>query len=149
MNYLIYVERSAENLQFFLWYREYTKRFNEATTSDMALSLEWTQAMEDEAIARIQKEQADKIRKGTKTPAIKISNRIDFEKHEIPKAPGSETNPFSTPPQTPYDQDGSSEYVSSTEQSYRSQANEAFASAGIKAPCKLCCQCSCTKLILC
>ncbi|KAK0655808.1 hypothetical protein B0T16DRAFT_319899 [Cercophora newfieldiana] len=135
MNYLIYVERSAENLQFFLWYRDYVKRFSEAKTSDMALSLEWTQAMEEDAIARIQKEQSEKIRKETKTPAIKIFNGTDFEKRtEFPKAPASDTNPFSSPPQTPYDRDGSSEYVSSTEQSYRSQANEAFTSAGIKAP---------------
>ena len=137
MNYLIYVERSAENLQFFLWHREYVKRFNEAKTSDIALAPEWTQSMEDEAVLRIQKEPADKIRKQVKTPAIAILSGTDFEKHtETPKAAAFEINPFSTPPLTPGDRDGSTDNVGSNGVSYRAQANEAFALAGIKAPCR-------------
>ncbi|KAK1833180.1 fumble-domain-containing protein [Podospora conica] len=103
MNYLIYIERSAENLQFFLWYRDYVKRFNEAKTSDMALAPEWTPAMEEEAAARIQKEHADKLRKDTKTPAIAIFKGTDFEKtpSASPQAVVSDRDPFSTPPGTP------------------------------------------------
>jgi hypothetical protein len=41
MNYLKYIELAAENLQFFLWYRDYSKRFNELPASDKALSPEW------------------------------------------------------------------------------------------------------------
>ena len=42
MNYLVYIEYSAENLQFFLWYRDYVKRFNELPRSERTLAPEWT-----------------------------------------------------------------------------------------------------------
>jgi len=137
MNYLRYVERSAENLQFFLWHREYVNRFNKAKTSDITLAPEWTQAMEDDTVTRIQKEYADKIRKETKTPAIAIFNGTDFDKRtDVRKTSVPETNPFSSRFETPDDHEGFSDYVSSTEGSYRSQAHDAFSSAGIKAPCE-------------
>lgn len=137
MNYLIYVERSAENLQFFLWHREYIKRFAEAKTSDVALAPEWTQAMEDEAILRLKKEHADKLRKATKTPAIAIFKGTDFEKGTEPSkgSISTDANPFCTPPLTPGDHVASSEFAHSNVGSYREQANEAFIAAGIKAPC--------------
>ncbi len=79
MNYLIYVERSAENLQFFLWLRDYERRFAAADTADLALAPEWTRAMEDEAVARIRKTQAEKVRKMS-NPAVDIFKGTDFEK---------------------------------------------------------------------
>lgn len=42
MNYLLYVEYAAENLQFYLWHQDYVKRFQAASSSDMALSPEST-----------------------------------------------------------------------------------------------------------
>ncbi|KAL3422693.1 hypothetical protein PVAG01_06849 [Phlyctema vagabunda] len=42
MDYLIYVEHSAENLQFYLWYREYERRFEALPESEKALSPPWT-----------------------------------------------------------------------------------------------------------
>ncbi|KUJ18357.1 uncharacterized protein LY89DRAFT_46694 [Mollisia scopiformis] len=41
MDYLIYVEYNAENLQFYLWYKDYTKRFNALPEKDKVLSKEW------------------------------------------------------------------------------------------------------------
>jgi hypothetical protein len=41
MDYLIYVERNAENLQFYLWYIDYVRRWNELPAKDRALSPEW------------------------------------------------------------------------------------------------------------
>jgi hypothetical protein len=79
MNYLIYVERSAENLQFFLWYRDYVRRFAEADTADLSLAPEWTQTMEDEAIARLKKTHAEKSRKVPKEVAD-IFKGTDFDK---------------------------------------------------------------------
>ena len=43
MGYLLYVSHDAENLQFFLWLQEYTKRFQELPESDRALSPPWDQ----------------------------------------------------------------------------------------------------------
>lgn len=41
MNYLLYIEHSAENLQFFLWYRDYLMRFANLPPSEKALSPLW------------------------------------------------------------------------------------------------------------
>ena len=38
MNYLIYIEHAAENLQFFLWYRDYVKRFMALPETQRALA---------------------------------------------------------------------------------------------------------------
>lgn len=134
MNYLIYVERSAENLQFFLWYRDYVRRFAEADTSDIALAQEWTQAMEDEAVAKIQKDHVDKLRR--QPPAAAIFKGTDFEKGEQSAAHSEGGDPFGTPPRSlGGDQDS---YLSGSRMTgtYREQASEAFTQAGIKQPCK-------------
>jgi hypothetical protein len=47
MDFLKYVEHSAENLQFFLWFKDYTKRFDQLPESESALSPEWTEAQEE------------------------------------------------------------------------------------------------------
>ena len=54
MNYLKYIELSAENLQFFLWYRDYVSRFDGLPANEKALSPEWTvEQAEVEAMASI------------------------------------------------------------------------------------------------
>lgn len=115
MNYLLYVERSAENLQFFLWHRDYERRFAAAKTADLSLAPEWTQAMEDNAIMRIKKDQAGKARKSPKGTAA-IFKGTDFEK-------SIDSREELVTPVTPTDRS-------------RSLASQAFASAGVKDPCK-------------
>ena len=44
LDYLVYITHDAENLQFYLWLRDYTKRFNALPKSERALSPEWTVA---------------------------------------------------------------------------------------------------------
>lgn len=41
MDYLVYIEYTAENLQFFLWYRDYVRRFEKLSEKEKALSPEW------------------------------------------------------------------------------------------------------------
>lgn len=41
MDYLVYVSHDAENLQFWLWLQDYSKRFYAASKSDQALSPAW------------------------------------------------------------------------------------------------------------
>lgn len=144
MNYLIYVEHAAENLQFFLWYKDYEKRFRAANTSDIALAPEWTRAMEDDAVGRIRKENAEKLRRDS--PATDIFKGTDFEKQGLELPPSEPLNPFSTPPMTPNKngEDDSIYAVSSNRRasstlpgSYHSHASEAFHAAGVRQPCKL------------
>lgn len=42
MNYLLYIEHAAENLQFFLWFKYYTKRFAQLPSNEKELSQPWT-----------------------------------------------------------------------------------------------------------
>ncbi|KAI0011388.1 hypothetical protein F4779DRAFT_637232 [Xylariaceae sp. FL0662B] len=132
MNYLIYIEHSAENLQFFLWYRDYVKRFSEVNSSDIHLAQEWTQAMEDETLAKIQKEAADNMKKESK--AADIFKGSDFEKSRGDVMVSEIRDPFATPPPTPGSEDTPSIYSGSQASSYRSQAQDAFAAAGVKQP---------------
>ncbi|KAK8072336.1 hypothetical protein PG996_005684 [Apiospora saccharicola] len=132
MNYLIYIEHAAENLQFFLWHRDYVKRFQEASTSDIKLAPEWTQEMEDEVAAKFQKDAAEKLKR--EPEAAKIFKGTDFEKGT--QAAIESRDPFSTPPRTPADGDDTSTVFSGsqTTATYRSQAYDAFAAAGAKQP---------------
>jgi hypothetical protein len=139
MNYLVYVEHSAENLQFYLWHQDYVKRFKAATTSDLVLAPEWTKAMEDEVAVKLQKEATEKLRQ-EEAGASEIFKGTDFEKKHGDTSP-ADGNPFSTPPQTAASNgDGDSTYAPSTQPSnartYRSQASDAFAAAGAKTPCE-------------
>lgn len=146
LNYLIYIEHSAENLQFFLWLRNYTTRFHAATTTDMVLAPEWTQESQDKTFGNLQKEHRDGFKRDPAHVA-EIFKGTDFEKCgngpsktlDVP-SPFSDANPFYTPPATPQDTERVSSSLGGSESSvanYRSQASEAFAAAGIKAPCKL------------
>lgn len=46
MDYLMYVAKDAENLQFFLWFRDYVKRFESLSENEKRLSPEWTGSTE-------------------------------------------------------------------------------------------------------
>ncbi|KAI1379987.1 hypothetical protein F4677DRAFT_300957 [Hypoxylon crocopeplum] len=132
MNYLLYIEHSAENLQFFLWYRDYVKRFDEASTSETRLSPEWTQAMEDETSAKIQRDAAEKMRRKPKAVNA-IFKGTDFEKGALYLAVDNR-DPFSTPPGTPSVKDAPSVYSGSQTHSYRAHAQDAFSAAGATQP---------------
>lgn len=47
MDFLKYIEHSAENLQFYLWYKDYEARFNKLPQSERILSPEWTPEQEE------------------------------------------------------------------------------------------------------
>ncbi|WYZ45613.1 hypothetical protein EsH8_VIII_000929 [Colletotrichum jinshuiense] len=133
MNYLIYIEHAAENLQFFLWHRDYQKRFLEAKTSDVSLAPEWTQAMETEVLQRMFKEKSQRM---LKKPGQEIFKGTDFEKKGLSAAVADDHNPFSTPPRTPPDQESvyTGSNGASNADTYRSQASDAFTAVGAKQP---------------
>ncbi|RCI13890.1 hypothetical protein L249_8209 [Ophiocordyceps polyrhachis-furcata BCC 54312] len=138
MNYLIYIEHSAENLQFWLWYKDYVQRFQAAETADMALAPIWTQDLEDDVVARIRKDQAEKMRPERQATA-EMFKGTDFEK---PAADQAGTNPFNTPPLSSHgagDDQGSlytaaASMPSGAPSSYTLRAKEAYASAGARQP---------------
>ena len=98
MNYLIYIEHSAENLQFFLWYRDYVKRFFELPPNERALAPEWSV---EQTEAELQANQAAQGLKQQVSPeTAEVFKGTDFAP---PRANVMEakSNPFNTPPRTP------------------------------------------------
>ncbi|MCJ1479084.1 hypothetical protein MMC13_007768 [Lambiella insularis] len=100
MNYLVYIERSAENLQFFLWYRDYCQRFSQLSASERALAREWTPEKSAEAEGHVSLPAA-----GTKPmsrEAAAVFKGTDFaQEHNTVLDFNPSFNPFHTPPQTP------------------------------------------------
>ncbi|KAM5346898.1 hypothetical protein ACJ41O_009903 [Fusarium nematophilum] len=137
MTYLVYVEHAAENLQFYLWFKDYEQRFNAASTSDIVLAPEWTQAMQDEAVLNIRKNHVNKMRK--EPTAAEIFKGTDFEKQASSQDRViNEADPFMTPPQS-RGEDASVYAASNTihslnAASYMTQASEAFQAAGVRQP---------------
>ncbi|KAK4192501.1 hypothetical protein QBC35DRAFT_447345 [Podospora australis] len=138
MSYLRYVEHSAENLQFYLWWHDYVRRFNMISAADLALAPEWTQAMEDELIMRIKKDHAEKARKPANAKlAAELFNGIDFEK-SVGRVTHSSlhvaSNPFSTPPETPDEVGLHSDFINTSAVPYKAQAAKAYTTAGVPEP---------------
>ena len=47
MDYLVYIEFSAENLQFYLWFKDYVRRFETLPEKEKALSPEFIPETDD------------------------------------------------------------------------------------------------------
>ncbi|KAA6413940.1 MAG: regulator of g signaling superfamily [Lasallia pustulata] len=139
MNYLIYIEHAAENLQFFLWFRDYSKRFSGLPQAQRTLAPEWTaEQAEAEALLLAKKNFSAETAasfKGTDFAPLNVT---------VNEFGG---NPLSTPPRTPmgsigrgdfarsqsdygWSDDGST--LKSSKKSFRVTAAGAFEAADIK-----------------
>ena len=149
LNYLIYIEHAAENLQFFLWYNDYVKRFNNLPAKEQALAPSWSAEKEGE---QQEGKEATEMQKQQISPeAAAAFKGTDFA---APKASVKEINknPFNTPPRSSrgdadsiaaseaaWSEGGSTLNVSRvTGGSHQRQAAEAFETADLKwQPCKI------------
>jgi hypothetical protein len=95
MNYLIYVEHAAENLQFYLWLRDYTRRFAELPPSEAALSPEWVAERAEHKVAA---EKMAVASKGTTPRAAEIFKSTDFaQPKHVAAEPSVNVIPFDDP----------------------------------------------------
>lgn len=90
MNYLKYIEHAAENLQFWLWYRDYSKRFSDLPPNEQCLAPEWT----------VEQAEAEtpKIPQKVSPETVAALAGTDFAIRKPRRG-----NPFETPPATPVD----------------------------------------------
>jgi hypothetical protein len=133
MNFLKYIELSAENLQFFLWYRDYVKRFNALPESERVLSPEWTGEKSAEARPGTVSYNAD---------AVAMLKGTDFANEgKVADSEKGGSNPFFTPPRTPtsveptrdYSLDSCQESMTTTGKvDHAQRAAGAFDNAGLK-----------------
>ena len=143
MNYLKYIEFAAENLQFYLWFRDYSARFERLPGSEKVLSPEWTQAQAEAEANNAATKSSSKA-----NPSVaNVFKGTDFADGR-PKPMTDKADPFNTPDKTPSleeKRDTFSEYGSLTSDEkttlnssqHRSVADHAFDDAGMKwKPCK-------------
>lgn len=134
MNFLKYIELSAENLQFFLWYRDYVKRFNALPETERILSPEWT--------GEKNTGEATKTPRFFNADAAAILKGTDFANQGRPaESEKGSNNPFFTPPRTPtsvdarrddYSIDSFDESVGAGKVDHTQRAAGAFDNAGLK-----------------
>ncbi|KAK5115409.1 hypothetical protein LTR85_009869 [Meristemomyces frigidus] len=136
MNYLKYIEHAAENLQFFLWFRDYSARWENLPESEKALAPEWTRAQaEAEAAGNVPSRP-----KRVDPQVAAVLKDTDFADGAL-RATVDRADPFNTPSKTPDEEkrDMMSEYGSSTDEktfgsynTHQSAAHKAFDDAGMK-----------------
>lgn len=80
MDYLHYVEFNAENLQFYLWLKDYTRRFDALPESERKLSPEWIPVMKETAVAYLEKDpkKAERRRKRDTVEGYEIKGAVVF-----------------------------------------------------------------------
>ena len=84
MDYLVYVSHDAENLQFWLWLQDYTKRFYAAPKSEQALSSPWYQA---EAAQPMGNDPNEPPRTAEKRKPMVSEFEVNFDGTETPASP--------------------------------------------------------------
>ncbi|KIW51418.1 hypothetical protein PV05_10139 [Exophiala xenobiotica] len=143
MDFLRYIEHDAENLQFYLWHRDYCKRFAELPVSEQKLSPEWTA---EQALAERTNAEKEKLPRKVANSAAAVLKGTDFDPNAKLGAPESVPNPFNTPPRTPsatdresvapstvgYSEDGTTLRTGVTNHSKKAEA--AFEEAGTLQP---------------
>lgn len=99
MDFSKYIERNPENLQFYLWYRDYLKRFENLPESERSLAPEWTP---ERAAAEAEAARLEEKPKKANAAAQAVLKGTDFD-NKPGKATVSEVHPdpFKDPPRTP------------------------------------------------
>jgi len=96
MDFLVYIEHDAENLQFYLWYRDYVKRWAELPERQQALAPVWTSEQAQQARNEALTEKSKNV---NNVEVAQVFKGTDFESK--PKKNLDTPNPFNTPPRTP------------------------------------------------
>jgi hypothetical protein len=99
MDFSKYIERNPENLQFYLWHRDYLKRFDNLPDGERSLAPEWTV---ERAAAEAEAARLEEKPKKVNPTAAAVLKGTDFDT-KTGKAAVSEVHPdpFKDPPRTP------------------------------------------------
>lgn len=147
MNYLKFIAFSAENLQFYLWFQDYSARFAKLPKNEQALSPEWTKAQAEAAAEIGGNVNSHRMSKHVDPNIAHLLKDTDFADPPKRAAMGHRIDPFSTPDKEPSldeKHDIVSEYASSngdgttvaSSTAHRVIAETVFEDAGLKwKPC--------------
>ncbi|THZ30720.1 hypothetical protein D6C89_01320 [Aureobasidium pullulans] len=139
MNYLRYVEHSAENLQFYLWYRSYVERFDKLPASEQALSPEWSAAQMDTEITQPARRKKTPAAIATVLRGTDFADTVplDAEKRDPFNDPRSDSPEMMRTPASPTFSEFDSSCMSderpvSSRSDFQRKAGEAMDDAGMK-----------------
>ncbi|KIW09482.1 hypothetical protein, variant [Verruconis gallopava] len=131
MDFLKYIERSAENLQFFLWFKDYEKRFSSLPDSERVLSPEWTQEQAEAEAATYRAQLKDKSLAAEAQDIMKKQKLVGSEAGNEKSSPVFDSDGDKSSIES-----GSTKGLTSAIQSSRSQysetAKQAFEDAGAR-----------------
>lgn len=153
MNFLLYIENSAENLQFYLWFRDYVKRFDQLPENEKKLSPTWVPEQPKPKVTHTKAiSDIDMTAEEKRKAAQEVSQAIkgtDFDPKVKLTVNEAGHNPFNTPPMTPigdresmspstagWNDDGSTLF-SGRPISHTIKSAEAFETAKTFQPCRL------------
>jgi hypothetical protein len=124
MDYLIYVEHNAENLQFFLWYKDYCQRWEHYPERVRKLSPPWQFQKGAPKLKQLQENAVKVVNRTSRFFTKNLGDDWDINLFEEPQdGPGVRS-------------DGSSFVASSFQGSFAPSNAEASAQAGLKwQPC--------------
>ncbi|KAK3671521.1 hypothetical protein LTR78_008620 [Recurvomyces mirabilis] len=138
MNYLKYIEHSAENLQFFLWYRAYCAKWDALPQSERALAPIWTAEQAEAELAGNTAHSQPKQVNAHVAAALKDTDFADG----APKVTNDRADPFDTPehssvdekrgPMSDYGSSYADEKTLASSYVAQSVASQAFDEAGMK-----------------
>ena len=147
MNYLVYIEHAAENLQFYLWYRDYVQRFSQLPENERSLAPIWSaEQAEQDALPN---SGVPPLKQQVSAETAAVFKGTDFAP-PVANIVEVKGNPFNTPPRTPNNEkerlsmapteqgwsDNGSTLHSTTNKSFQSKAAGAFEGADLKwQPC--------------
>jgi len=148
MNYLVYIEHSAENLQFFLWYRDYVARFARLPASEKALSSLWVDEKFDDDMVKPSPRFVVDSRPSTSDKNLEALPgvlEIDADSttsgdgdpfHDRPTSTRRTATSTSERTTTPYNWDEDKATWSTRRSDFREIAAGAYESLSIMQPCK-------------
>ncbi|KAK4150115.1 hypothetical protein C8A00DRAFT_37274, partial [Chaetomidium leptoderma] len=113
MDYLFYVERNAEPLQFFLWYCDYIQRWSNLLPRQKALSPPWDPEQAAEPRSRFIK-YSHKRERSLKMNKVIAIMEMDSEQTPPPDSPSQDPSSSSNNSQTPSPSSSSSPTSSSS-----------------------------------
>jgi hypothetical protein len=147
MNYLQYIEHSAENLSFYLWYRSYVERFDKLPASEKALAPEWSAAQMDNEITQPARRKKTPAAIATVLEGTEFADTVPLASEKSdpfndPRSESPETLRAPASPTSPTFSNFSSSFMGSERppsgrSDYVRKADEAMTDAGMRwKPCK-------------
>lgn len=138
MDYLVYIEYNAENLQFYLWYKDYVKRFEALSEKEQALSKPWVPENNEVPDLVKKDEKAEKKKSRRIIPGTVKENEAGYDANGVVVFSDDQETAINPNTRMSLVKDNASTFSGTTAATVAPSSAEAYAQAGLKwQPCKI------------